>query len=392
MADLFVNLVVGLSAVVLLAGGSLFAVKGVRRVRRARSLRRHHRYVDLLGDLIARDALDRHSLRRTARYPEFRVAVLEYLRFLEGDDRATLVAMARRVGMVDELGKDLRSPARETRADAVEGLAEVADPAMFDPLVFMLSDPVPEIRIQAAAALARIGDERGVKSILRAMDEEEPWAAQRFADALFIFGAAAVPGMCEYVMGTGRYRPLIARVLGLLGDLRSEPALIQSLQSADEELRMRSASALGRAGTPQAVPYLLALLRDSQWEVRAQAATALGGRLDTTAVPGLSVSLGDTAWWVRHNVAAALIEIPGGTEALREALRHPDPYARDAAAAVLLSSGVARDAVADYQSDDPLRRDRARLLIKGLIETGKIEFFQQAGLKDSELHALRLGL
>ncbi len=392
MADLVVNVLIGLAVVVLTAAISLFAVKGVRRVRHARQIRRHNRYVELLGELIANNQLDQHSLRRTAKYPEFRQAVLEYLRFLEGDDRAALVAMARRVRMVDELRSNLSALDRGTRAEAVEGLAEIADPATFEVLVFRLADPVPEIRIQAAAALARIGDERAVASILKAMDGEEPWAAQRFADALFTFGTAAVPGMCLYLTGTGRYRPLIARVLGLLGDLRAEPALIQSLQSSDLELRMRAASALGRAGTPQAVPYLLAMLRDDQWEVRAQAATALGGRMDTHAVPGLSVALGDTAWWVRHNAAAALVEIPGGAEALREALRHPDPYARDAAAAVLLSSGVARSAIDDYQSDDPLARDRARALIKGLVDSGKTEFFEQAGFPEVDLRTIRLGL
>lgn len=392
MADAIVVILVVLATVVLVGGLSLFAVKAVRRVRGARQVRRHNRYVDVLGDLIARDELDRSSLKRAARHAEFRTAVLEYLRFLKGDDRAALVDMTRRLGMVDDLERDLRSTDRTRRAEAVEGLAEIADPATFDALVFMLSDPVPEIRIQAAAALARIGDDRAVRSILKAMDGEEPWAAQRFADALFIFGSAAVTGMCGYLMSAGRYRALVSRVLGLLGDLRAEPALLQALQSTDPELRVRSAAALGRAGTPKSVPYLLDLLRDDGWQVRAQAATALGGHMDPHAVPGLSKAMADTSWWVRHNAASALLEIPGGADALRRALEHPDPYARDAAAAVLLSSGKARSAIDDYHSEDPLNRDRARQLIKGLMDAGKVEYFEQAGISETDLDDLRLGL
>lgn len=392
MGDAVVWILIGLATLVLAAGLSLFVVKAIRRTRVQRTLRRHNRYVDLIGDMLVRNELRRRSLRRLAKAKEFRAAILEYLRFLDGEERDRLVELARRIGMVEKLLEGLRSPDRDRRARSVEGLAEIADVETLAPLVFALRDPVPEIQVQAASALARIGDPRAVRSILSAMDQAEPWAAQRFADALFQFGRDAVGGMTAYLTTAGTYRPLVARVLGLLGDLRAEPALIQSLSSDDLELRTRAAAALGRAGTPQSVPYLLDLLRDDRWEVRAQAATALGGSMDRAALPGLEKVLADQAWWVRHNAAAALVEIPGGVEALREALDHPDPYARDAAAAVLLSSGIAQSAIDDYETTDPLSRDRARQLIQGLLQAGKTDYFLQAGVDKGDLDRMRLGL
>ena len=222
------------------------------------------------------------------------------------------------------------------------------------------------------------------------MDHQEEWNAQRIADALFSFGREAVPEMARYLQGTGRYRPLIARTLGLIGDVRAEAALVQALTSRDDDLRLRAAAALGRAGTPRAVPFLLELLADNKWEVRAQAATALGRRMDGQAVPWLRRSLTDQAWWVRHNAAASLVEVPGGREALRACLDHPDPYARDAASAVLLSSGVAGEAVEALRSSEPLDRIAAEDLISRLVGAGKAEFFLAAGLNPEYVEALKL--
>jgi HEAT repeat protein len=222
------------------------------------------------------------------------------------------------------------------------------------------------------------------------MEHQDEWNAQRIADALYSFGREAVPEMARYLQGTGRYRPLVARTLGLIGDIRAEGSLIQALSSSDADLRMRAAAALGRAGTPRAVPSLLELLADKQWEVRAQAASALGRRTDRQAIPWLRRALSDQSWWVRHNAAAALVEVPGGSEALRSSLGHPDPYARDAAAAVLLSSGVAGEAVEALRSTEVTDRLAAEDLISSLVQAGKAEFFLVAGLNPEYVDALRM--
>ena len=69
----------------------------------------------------------------------------------------------------------------------------------------------------------------------------------------------------------------------------------------------------------------------------------------------------------------------GGAEALRDALDDWDPYARDVAATMLLSSGLARRAVTRLEADDPIEREQARSLIKKLVEVGKEEYFRLDG-------------
>jgi HEAT repeat protein len=54
--------------------------------------------------------------------------------------------------------------------------------------------------------------------------------------------------------------------------------------------------------------------------------------------------LGDSSWWVRKGAAETLAAMgPAGEEALFEAAEsHPDRYARDMAAQVIVDSGIDR--------------------------------------------------
>ena len=384
-------LLTGLAVVFLIAAGSLFILKIARRSRRGRAVRRKNRFIDMIGELVVRGEWNARVFKRYASDPLFRQVLLEYLRMIAGSDRDQLMEVTREIGMVAEYKADLRSGDRNERVTAAEALAEIADPETLTDLVFSLSDSVPEVRVQAAAALAHIGDSRAVKSLLAALDQQDEMSAQRLADALYGFGSVAVEEAARYLSSPGKFRPLVARTLGLIGDIRAEDALIQSLDSSDQSLRIRAAAALGRAGTPRSVPYLLELLGDGQWEVRAQAATAVGRRLDQRAVPWLKRALSDDAWWVRHNAAASLVEIPSGPDALRLALDHPDPYARDAAAAVLLSSGMAGEAVGDLTSDDPLVRNPAMDLVMKLVRAGKGAFFVNEGVPPELVSQLQHG-
>ncbi len=390
MAELSRIILIALASVVLCAGAMLFAVKVTRRHIEGRRFTRRQIYVDLVGELIVRGTFHHRAFRTNSADPLFRGVVLEYLRMLRGEDRSRLMRAARDMGMVDRFVKELTSRDRNLRVSAAQALGEIGDPTTVEELVFALADPVDEVGAQAAAALARIGDPRAVKSMLAAMDHQEQWNAQRLADSLFSFGKDAVPEMTRYLQSSGRYRPLIARTLGLIGDLRAEPALIQALSSASLELRLRSVAALGRAGSIDAVPHLVEALDDEDWRVRAQAASALGRRRDREGLPALRRALADPSWWVRHNSAAALAQVAGGNEALRRALDHPDPYARDAAASMLLSTDAAIAAVRSVGSEDPLERAASEEFIGALAEAGKEEYFVAAGLDPHDVKSMRL--
>jgi HEAT repeat protein len=378
-------------AVLVVAGLSLslFGRKLYRHMASRRAARRRADYVELVGDLVLAGGRGLRFLRRRRRDPLFREVVLEYLRFLRGSERGRLASIARSMGLVDQYRRELKASSKVRRVEAVEALGQIGDPEALEDLVVMLSDRQSEVRVQAAAALSHLDDERVIPNLLAAIDRSDDWTAIRIADIALRFGRAAVGPMTDYLLGAGRHRPLIARTLGLIGDPAAEQALLQVLDSLDDDLRMRAAAALGRCGTGRSVHRLLDLLTDPRWEVRAQAVVAVGKRGEPVAIPWLVRALADESWWVRHNAAAALIEVPGGRAALQGALESPDPYARDAAAAVLLTSGAAESAVSQLNAHDPTRRLAAHDLVSHLLDAGKEEYFRAMGLGDDQIRDIR---
>ena len=105
-------------------------------------------------------------------------------------------------------------------------------------------------------------------------------------------------------------------------------------------------------------------LRDPDWRVRARSAAALATFSDPSSVRPLALALDDVSWWVRQNAAEALTEIPGGQEALVEAIAQGSDDAREVAITQLGLSGAirtARDRLARGEAD-PLERRLVALI------------------------------
>lgn len=378
MSSLILPLLATLGSVTAAAGLSLFLYKLIRHRRERFDEFRRASYIGALSEMATRSGYPLDMLRRWSPDGVFLETLLEFLKFLQGAERQNLLRLARELGIVERFMGQLRSSRRKTsRVSAAEALAEFAEPASADALLEALEDPVEEVRWQAASALAKIGDPRAVRPLLELLKKETDWGANRIADTLVAFGSAAVPDLARYALlsdlaGEAAYLPLIARVLGIIGDIRAEPAMLTALESSDAELRIRAAAALGTVGTPACVPPLTRALCDSEWEVRAQAAAALGRQMDPRAVAGLRRSLRDENWWVRQNSAQALSEIPGGIDELIDALADEDRFARDAAIERLMAMGIVRKAVDAVKSGEAEEQDR--YLVRQLVVLGRGEF------------------
>jgi HEAT repeat protein len=96
--------------------------------------------------------------------------------------------------------------------------------------------------------------------------------------------------------------------LGLMGDLKSVPALASAMNDTDKAVRREAASALGRIGTAHVVVPLAAALRDQDKRVRDRAVAALG-RAGRPAIRPLICGLSDPDVLVRRASSAALVRI-----------------------------------------------------------------------------------
>ena len=372
-----------LGAVTAVAGSALFLYKLVRHRRERFDEFRRASYIGALSEMATRSGYPLEMLRRWSPDGVFMETLLEFLKFLQGGERQNLLRLARELGIVERFVTELRTAkGRNKRVEAVKALAEFADPASADALLEALKDPVDEVRWQAAGALAKIGDPRAVRPLLETLQREADWGANRIGDTLVAFGSAAVPDLARYALLTDSslssstsHLPLVARVLGIIGDVRAEPAMLSALASDDAELRIRAAAALGTVGSLTCVPALRRALGDPEWEVRAQAAVALGRQMDGRAIASLQESMRDENWWVRQNSAQAHSEIPGGVVALVESLEDEDRFARDASIERLMAMGLDRKAAEAVKEGSA--GDQERHIVRQLVVLGRGEYLHE---------------
>lgn len=261
------------------------------------------------------------------------------------EDQWSLERAATNSGLTARLNATLtaRSPVR--RGCAVLLLSRLQLPTNVTTLAPLLHDPDPDVRRVACAGIALIKNVDGVRVLVDAVTDRH-LAPERMIENLA--HTWAVPALLEALEALDTHsehlilpRASIARALGLALDVRAAPALESLLQRGALEERISAARALGTAGTATSRPALERAVADPAWELRAQAAKALGELRDERSVPALNSALDDRAWWVRRNAANALRRLgPPGIAALRDALAHSDPYARDRAREELALDGA----------------------------------------------------
>jgi len=230
---------------------------------------------------------------------------------------------------------------REVRASAIAALEHVGTPAAADAIAAWIKSDDESIQLCAGMSLARLGDARGVGPLVETIRKQPGTGeAAHYEKALVKLGPAAV-------------EPLVAA----MGD-------------ADMQIRMMAATTLGEIGDRRAVEPLIARLlkKDEQWWARLRVAGALGALGDARAVAPLI-----QAWKFRDGIERAAQDALWmiGTPAvvpLCEALKDPDPAIGDLAAAPLMR-------IADRRAVEPLLEYHRRtkwpnVALRALITTG----------------------
>lgn len=315
-----------------------------RRLTRGHE-RRRSEYVGLISRHIAYENCTDPITRRTAQDPAFVDALIDVRNAVVGPEAEIVHQIVDRYGVARRLSRRLRSDFwLGRRLRAAVALAEIGDEGSAEELISHLDDPEPEIRIQAARGLGRMGWAPALDAIVARFSVETPWVRARFADTLIGFGREATWPLLAYLRINHRFEQAGAvsaiSALASIGDDQAVEPLIELLEAAeDTEIKIATVEALGFIGGAVAAPALRNAFEHHDWRLRAKAATALGEVGDTFSLVQLTRALGDQNWWVRRNSAAALVRIPGGLEALYGALASPDPFAADAAAEALTDNG-----------------------------------------------------
>lgn len=172
------------------------------------------------------------------------LAMESVLRFHRARDEHSVVLVTERLGQAksplteDELLEALADPRFNVRFEALISIGRMRpDEPLIEALVEVLEGSNPALSVMAAWALGRMGDQRAVSPLRRALL-------------------------------SSRYRSVKAhssRSLGALGDREIADLLLEQLkEESDQGLRVAYASALGQLEVEEAVGPLLTLLRFSQ--------------------------------------------------------------------------------------------------------------------------------
>jgi HEAT repeat protein len=156
-------------------------------------------------------------------------------------------------------------------------LGLLKDPSATKMLMTLLSDPTPSVRLQAAEALWRLGNERGLIDLVAFSISSYP------DDQIIALQALAETGdqrVIQHIRGqlSNDYLEVslaASRGLGLLGSDEGWNIVVPAAKSLDPRQRAMAALAMGSIGRTDLQPYLADLLKDPEAPVRISAATGI---------------------------------------------------------------------------------------------------------------------
>jgi len=266
----------------------------------------------------------------------------------------------------------LESEDLEIRRAAVAALGRIGDPECVPALIRTLRDP--ELTVDTAGALARIGDERAYEPLLGFLAHDRAAVRQAVIGALNSIGH---PRMLEDVQrllkdADPHARESAVRIAGYFGYSECADLMLDRLHDTSETVRRAAVENLANLQDDRVFAALITAIRDESAKIRIAAAQSLGQLENVAAVLELVRALGDSDAWVRYYAARALAQIrsPESMDALAAALREDKAiYVRVAAADALGAIGGRRavSILAPFVDFEDRDLARAVLLALGVV-------------------------
>ena len=202
-------------------------------------------------------------------------------------------------------------------------------------LKVQLKDKDPKVRLLAAVALVKLGEDTLRDTIVNAVVHGEQELAMMAVSELERANYHGVPTLVALKAEGQQLDQALSRV---------RDQLIEQLSEDDPEIRRASAAALGSIGDAQAIEPLLKLLPDASNLVRFHAASSLARLGHEQGIEFLFNALADVDPILRLNAIKSLVRVQrlaGGVEArLLACLTEERPALRSGAAQVLGQAGV----------------------------------------------------
>jgi HEAT repeat protein len=270
------------------------------------------------------------------------------------------------------LESQLETDDLETRRAAVAALGRIGNRQSVPALIRALDDP--ELTVEAADALARIGDTRPYERLLQLLSSNRGAVRRAAIGALHSLGHPRMPEDVKRLLldSNMHVRECAIRIAGYFGYPECGDLLLQAIHDADENVRRAAVENLPYLEENRVLSVLQTALHDESPRIRAAAAQSLGHLESVASVPDLMRAMADADEWVRYYTARALGQIrsPESIDTLAAALREDSAaQVRIAAADALGSIGGRRPVamLAPFVTSDNPDLARAALLALGVV-------------------------
>lgn len=234
------------------------------------------------------------------------------LRLTRGEASDRLLRLADQLRLPDKSIKALANPHEARRVDAMRVLEQFPIRRSIDALITVMAyDPEPSVRLEAAAALARVGHLPSPKIVVGMLNLRGQ-SLNRLHRAIFRASAIHHSHDLDELSRDPQLvnlRPVLVEALGWSDQYTTLPVLAHHALDADPEVRIAALKAARKLGHPGVSSWVLGLLVDPNEVVRVQAARTCGALGLKDAIPVLQSLAESPSWWVKTRAKEALTRL-----------------------------------------------------------------------------------
>ena len=237
-------------------------------------------------------------------------AARHLIQLVRGADRERLFQIAEHAGLFAPAFDLLSSGVPVRRIEGVRELEQFAGRTCIEGLQRCLStDTTHDVRLEAAAALARLGELPELPSLIVALDLEHAPLTRMHAAVFRSVAARDCDALLALTFDETRLRvrPMLVEALGWTESFSVLDALAQHGCDTDPEVRCAALRSARRIGHPASSPWIMPCLSDGSEQVRIQAIQACGSLGLVETMPVLRDMAQNPSWWVRTRAAEALL-------------------------------------------------------------------------------------
>ncbi len=317
-----------LCALALIAAVVLLRVRNI--LKRRRWTRMELSWEPVIPDVLVyeRPESDLHDLVKPSDQRYFVDFLLRYSSRLKGEERSTVLQLAR--PYMPAIARQLNRRSAERRARALKTLGELDADTYAAQTIEALRDPSPLVAITAARALARHRSPEMVHDLVQGMETFELWHTRFLAAILAELGpdvAPALRGFLQDPQHSARTRALAAATLEQLNDLNAVDAAVTVVETErDVDLLVAAVRLIRKVGSGDHVAAVRRLLEAPSPAVRGYAVATLA----SIGTPGdtslIQQAIDDESNWVVMHAVRGLKAV-GRLDILRELAESDHPRA-----------------------------------------------------------------